>query len=179
MVGRSGRGDRTGRYGNTNNDHNFRDMDYRGYDQEDEETETDRPYGCDDQSLDVHDFQDRSGFQQRGDVREDIGVEGKGVPWPLFSQAQSDLAPCLLQRVEKGARREFEPLRTGQQERVRGKDGRGFPLNTTPLLGNRDVNWGRSGAERMEFNTARPREEDRLSREAIKRRVSHKQSILF
>uniref|UniRef100_A0A8D3A0Y2 RNA-binding protein 10-like n=1 Tax=Scophthalmus maximus TaxID=52904 RepID=A0A8D3A0Y2_SCOMX len=34
---RSGRGDRTGRYGNTHNDHNFRDMDYRGYGQEDEE----------------------------------------------------------------------------------------------------------------------------------------------
>uniref|UniRef100_A0A8C2XEN1 RNA binding motif protein 10 n=1 Tax=Cyclopterus lumpus TaxID=8103 RepID=A0A8C2XEN1_CYCLU len=37
LVSRGGRGDRTGRYGNTHNDHNFRDMDYRGYGQEDED----------------------------------------------------------------------------------------------------------------------------------------------
>uniref|UniRef100_A0A3Q0S7K4 RNA binding motif protein 10 n=1 Tax=Amphilophus citrinellus TaxID=61819 RepID=A0A3Q0S7K4_AMPCI len=32
-----GRGDRIGRYGTTHNDHNFRDMDYRGYGQEDDQ----------------------------------------------------------------------------------------------------------------------------------------------
>uniref|UniRef100_I3K387 RNA binding motif protein 10 n=1 Tax=Oreochromis niloticus TaxID=8128 RepID=I3K387_ORENI len=40
VVSRGGRGDRLGRYGGTHNDHNFRDMDYRGYGQEDEETGT-------------------------------------------------------------------------------------------------------------------------------------------
>uniref|UniRef100_A0A665USB6 RNA binding motif protein 10 n=1 Tax=Echeneis naucrates TaxID=173247 RepID=A0A665USB6_ECHNA len=59
MLCRGGRGDRIGRYGNNHNDHNFRDMDYRGYGQEDEEagtgydaiTEEDRPFGCDEKSL--------------------------------------------------------------------------------------------------------------------------------
>uniref|UniRef100_A0A8C9Z8N9 RNA binding motif protein 10 n=1 Tax=Sander lucioperca TaxID=283035 RepID=A0A8C9Z8N9_SANLU len=57
-------GDRTGRYGNTHKDHNFRDMDYRGYGQEDEEAgtgydvraEEDRPYGREGQSLGIRDF---------------------------------------------------------------------------------------------------------------------------
>lgn len=180
MASRGGRGDRTGRYGNTNNDHNFRDMDYRGYDQEDEETETDIPYGCDEQSLDVCDFQDRPGFHQR-DGRKDLGGEGKGILWPPCSQSQPDLAPRLLHRGEKGSRREFEQLRSGLQERVRGKDGRGFPENIAPLSGIRDGNWGRGGghSERMEYNTARQREEDRFSREAMKRRVSHNKSVLF
>uniref|UniRef100_A0A3Q3LSM0 RNA binding motif protein 10 n=1 Tax=Mastacembelus armatus TaxID=205130 RepID=A0A3Q3LSM0_9TELE len=40
MLSRGGRGDRIGRYGNTHSDHNFRDMDYRGYGQEEEETGT-------------------------------------------------------------------------------------------------------------------------------------------
>uniref|UniRef100_A0A674NBZ5 RNA binding motif protein 10 n=1 Tax=Takifugu rubripes TaxID=31033 RepID=A0A674NBZ5_TAKRU len=51
---RSGRGDRIGRYGNTSNDHNFRDMDYRGYDQEDEEPDPDGAFGCDEQLPDSH-----------------------------------------------------------------------------------------------------------------------------
>ncbi|AWP09763.1 putative RNA-binding protein 10-like isoform 2 [Scophthalmus maximus] len=82
---RSGRGDRTGRYGNTHNDHNFRDMDYRGYGQEDEEAgegydgrpEGDRPFGLDEQSLGAPDFspghlQHRPGFHKRGEGRGDI-----------------------------------------------------------------------------------------------------------
>lgn len=180
MISRGGRGDRTGRYGNTNNDHNFRDMDYRGFEQEDEETETDGPYGCDAQSLDVHGFQDRLGFHQRGDGRKDIASEGKGILWPPCSQSQPDLAPRLPHRGEKGPRREFEQLRTGLLERVRGKDGRGFPDNIAPLAGSRDGNWGGSGghSERMEYNTARQRDEDRFCHDAMKRRVSHNKSIL-
>ncbi|XP_042264536.1 RNA-binding protein 10 isoform X2 [Thunnus maccoyii] len=183
---RGGRGDRIGRYGNTHNDHNFRDMDYRGYGQEDEVTgtgydvraEEDRLYGRDEQSLSVHDFspgrlQDRPGFHQRGDGRGDIGREGKGLQWPPCSQSQPDLAPPMLQREEEGSRREFEQLRTGLQERGRGKGGRGFPENTALHLGSREANWGRGGAhsEQMEYNTARQREEDRFSRGAGKRRA--------
>lgn len=194
MVNRGGRGDRTGRYGNTHNDHNFRDMDYRGYGQDDEEAgsgydvraEGDRPYGRNEQSLGGHDFspgplQDRPGFHQRGDGRGDIGREGKGLPWPPCSQSQTDLALPILQREEEGSRREFEPLRTGLQERGRGKGGRGFPENSTPPPGSRDGNWGRGCAhsEQMEYNTARQREEDRFSRGAVKRRVSHIKAILF
>ncbi|XP_034393942.1 RNA-binding protein 10 isoform X2 [Cyclopterus lumpus] len=178
---RGGRGDRTGRYGNTHNDHNFRDMDYRGYGQEDEDAgagydvraEEDRLYGHEEQSLGVHDFspgrlQDRPGFHQRGE-----GCGGKGLLWPPCAQSLPDLVPPLLQREEEGSRQEFEHLLTGRQERGRGKGGRGFPENSTPHSGGRDGNWGCGGAhsEQMEYNTARQREEDRFSRAAVKRRA--------
>ncbi|XP_070695363.1 RNA-binding protein 10 isoform X2 [Pempheris klunzingeri] len=178
---RGGRGDRTGRYGNNHNDHNFRDMDYRAYGQEDEDPgagyDGDRPYGCDEQSLGVRDspghLQDRPGFHQRGDGRGDIGREGKGLPWPSCSQTQGDLSLPVLQREEEGPRREFEQLRTVPLERGPGKGGRGFPENSAPHPGSRDGNWGRGGAhsEQMEYNPARPREEDRFSRAAVKRRA--------
>ncbi|XP_040905900.1 RNA-binding protein 10 isoform X2 [Toxotes jaculatrix] len=183
---RGGRGDRIGRYGNTHSDHNFRDMDYRGYGQEDEEVGTgydvraegDRPYSRDEQSLGAPDFssgclQDRPGFHQRGDGRGDIVHEGKGLPWPPCSQSQPDLALAMLQRDEEGSTREFEQLRTGLQERGRGKGGRGFLENSASQLGSRDGNWGRGGAlsEQMDYNTIRQREEDRFSRGAVKRRA--------
>lgn len=175
VVNRSGRGDRTGRYGNTNNDHNFRDMDYRGYEQEDEEPETNRPYGHDEQLTDAHDFKDRLGFHHRGDGRKDIGDEEKGIMWPPCSQSHPDTSPHLLNRAGKGSRREFEQLGTGLQERVQGKDGRGFAENTPSLSGSREGSWGRGGghSDRIEYSTARQREEERFSREPVKRRVSH------
>ncbi|XP_041801094.1 RNA-binding protein 10 [Chelmon rostratus] len=183
---RGGRADRTGRYGNTHNDHNFRDMDYRGYGQEDDEAGTgydvraegDRPYGHDEQSLGVRDFSpgrlhDHPGYHQRGDGRGDIGREGKGLLWPPCSQSQPDLALPMLQREEEGSRREFEQLRTVLPERGRGKGGRGFPENSAPHSGSRDSNWGLGGthSEQMEFNAARQREEDRFSRGPVKRRA--------
>lgn len=174
LMCRGGRGDRTGRYGNTNNNHNFRDMDYRGYDQEEEETETDGFYGSDDQSSDVHDFRDRPAFPLRGDGQKDLGGEEKGIPWPPCLQPQPDLAPRLPHRMEKVPRREFEQSRTGLQERARGNDGRGFPENTAPVAGGRDGNWGHGGghSDLMEYHTARQRDEDRFPRDTVKRRVS-------
>lgn len=185
MVNRGGRGDRTGRYENTHNDHNFRDMDYRGYDQEDEEVGTgydvradgDGPYGHEEPSL--GDFssgclQDRpGGFHPRGDGRGDIGREGKGLLWT----PQSDSALPMLQREDDGSRREFEHILTGPQERGRG---RGFPDNSASRSGGREGNWGHGGGvhpEQMEYNTVRQREEDRFSRAAVKRRVSHNKSF--
>ncbi|KAG8002638.1 RNA-binding protein 10, partial [Nibea albiflora] len=138
----------------------------------------DRLYGHDEQSLGARDFspsrlQDRPGFHQRGDARGDLGREGKGLLWPPCSQSQTDLALPMLQRDEEGSRQEFEQLRTGLQERGRGKGGRGFPDNSAPHSGSRDGNWGRGGAhsEQMEYNTARQREEDRFSRGTVKRRA--------
>ncbi|KAF3860511.1 hypothetical protein F7725_000766 [Dissostichus mawsoni] len=179
---RGGRGDRTGRYGNTHNDHNFRDMDYRGYDQEDEEVGTgydvraegDGPYGHEEPSL--GDFssgrlQDHpGGFHPRGDGRGDIGREGKGLLWT----PQSDSSLPMLQREDDGSRREFEHILTGPQERGRGKGGRGFPDNSASRSGGREGNWGHGGGahpEQMEYNTVRQREEDRFSRAAVKRRA--------
>ncbi|XP_034071915.1 RNA-binding protein 10 [Gymnodraco acuticeps] len=176
---RGGRGDRTGRYENTHNDHNFRDMDYRGYDQEDEEVGTgydvradgDGPYGHEEPSL--GDFssgclQDRpGGFHPRGDGRGDIGREGKGLLWT----PQSDSALPMLQREDDGSRREFEHILTGPQGRGRG---RGFPDNSASRSGGREGNWGHGGGahpEQMEYNTVRQREEDRFSRAAVKRRA--------
>uniref|UniRef100_H3DC22 RNA binding motif protein 10 n=1 Tax=Tetraodon nigroviridis TaxID=99883 RepID=H3DC22_TETNG len=87
---RSGRGDRIGRYGNTSNDHNFCDMDYRGYDQEDEEPDPDRSYGCDEQLTDAHDFQDHLGCLQQGDVRKDTGGESHPDSPPHLPHADLD-----------------------------------------------------------------------------------------
>ncbi|XP_071372352.1 RNA-binding protein 10 isoform X2 [Centroberyx affinis] len=184
---RGGRGDRTGRYGNTPNDHNFRDMDYRGYGQEDEEpgpgydvrAEGDRQYGRDEQPVGVRDFspgrlQDRPGFHQRGDGRGEIGREGKGFPCPPRSQSQPDLALPRLQREEEGSRRDFEQFRTGPGARGRGQGGRGYLENSAPHLGNRENTWGREGgahSEQLEYNTARQREEERFSRGPGKRRT--------
>ncbi|XP_030589087.1 RNA-binding protein 10 isoform X2 [Archocentrus centrarchus] len=177
---RGGRGDRIGRYGTTHNDHNFRDMDYRGYGQEDEEAGTgfdvrvegDRQYGHDEQSLGVHDFspgclQEHPGFHQRVDGRGDVGRDGKGLLWsPQSSHSQPDLAHPILQREEEGSRQEFEQLRPGLQERGRGKGGTGFPENSAPHSGSREGSWARGGShsEQMEFSTGRQREDDRFSR---------------
>lgn len=189
MVSRSGRGDRIGRYGNTSNDHNFRDMDYRGYGQEDEEagpefeirTEANRPYGPDEQSQGVYDFlpghlDGRPGFHHRGDGRGDIGREVKEILWPPCSRSQPDLTLSIVQKEEEGSRLEFEQLQTGPPERGRGKGGRTFPENSAPHSLSREGNWGCGVAhpERTEYNTARQREEDRR-----KRRVSHNKSILY
>lgn len=179
---RGGRGDRLGRYGNTHNDHNFRDMDYRGYGPEDEESgpgfdsslDGDRQY--EDSSLGVHDFspgclQDHQGFHGR----EDVGREGNGLLWPPCSQSQPDLARSIVHREEEGGcRRDFEQLRTGLPERGRGKGGRGFPESIASHPGRREGNWAHGGThppEQMEFNTGRPREEDRFSRGTGKRRT--------
>ncbi|KAI4823487.1 hypothetical protein KUCAC02_012070 [Chaenocephalus aceratus] len=150
---RGGRGDRTGRYENTHNDHNFRDMDYRGYDQEDEEVGTgydvradgDGPYGHEEPSL--GDFssgclQDRPGGFTREEMGEGtLGERGKGSCGPLSLTQHS---PC-------------------SRERMMAPDGRG-----------REGNWGHGGGvhpEQMEYNTVRQREEDRFSRAAVKRRA--------
>lgn len=194
VVSRGGRGDRLGRYGGTHNDHNFRDMDYRGYGQEDEEAGTgfdvrvegDRQYGSDEQSLGIHDFspgclQEHPGFHQRVDGRGEVGREGKGLLWSPHT-SQPDLAHPILQREEEGSRQEFEQLRPGLQERGRGKGGTGFPENSGPHSGSRESSWGRGGShcEQVEFGTGRQREDDRFSRPgAGKRRVSQYQSIFI
>ncbi|KAF3696945.1 RNA-binding protein 10 [Channa argus] len=178
---RGGRGDRIGRYGNTHNDHNFRDMDYRGYGQDDEEAgpgyevraEGDRPYGHDEQSLSVHDFspgrvEGRPGLYHR-DGRANIGLEGTAHPWAPCSQSKPDLILAILQREDEESRQGFEQLHPGPHERGRGKGGRGFPEKSAPHAGSREANWGHGGAhsEPSEFITSRQREEDRRKRRAF------------
>ncbi|KAG7519628.1 hypothetical protein JOB18_012295 [Solea senegalensis] len=178
---RGGRGDRMGRYGNTQNDHNFRDMDYRGYDEEagaefDVTAEGGKPCGRDEQSLGAPDFslgrlQDCLGFHKRGDGSEDILDEGKGFVWPTCSQPQPDLANPMLQRDKERSRREFDQLQTALQ--VEGRIGRGFPGTGTPYSGSNEGSWDRGSAlsEKMDHNTARQREEDRFPHVAMKRRA--------
>ncbi|XP_029910900.1 RNA-binding protein 10 isoform X2 [Myripristis murdjan] len=182
---RGGRGDRMGRYGNTPHDHNFRDMDYRAYGHEDEESgagyevraEGDRQYGRDEQLAGVRDFspgrlQDRLGFHHRGDGRGDIGREGKGPPCPPRSQVQHDVILPRLPREEEGSRR--EQFRTGPQERGRGQAGRGYHENSGHHLGSRETNWGREGgghSDQLEYNPGRQREEERFARGPGKRRT--------
>lgn len=169
---RGGRGDRTGRYGNSSNNHNFRDMDYRGYEQEDEETETHGFYACDDRPSDVPDFRERPAFPLRGDGPQEPGDVDKCGPWPPCHQPQPATAsrPFPL-RMERPPRFEH-PVRTGLLERPRGKDVRGFTESTAPVPGNRDGNWGATGShsDGTEFHPARLQDEDRFSRDTAKRR---------
>lgn len=169
LVSRSGRGDRIGRYGNTSDDHNFCDMDYRGYDQEEEEPDPDASYGCDEQPADARDFRDPLGRLQQGDERKDTVGEVKGAPWPPCSQSHLDSPPHLPHAVENRSR--WEPC-PGPQDQVRGKGF--FTDNAAPPPGSMDGTWGlgNTHSERVEFNTARQVEEERFSCEPVKRRVS-------
>lgn len=174
VVSRGGRGDRTGRYGNSNTNHNFRDMDYRGYEQEEEEREIDGFYVCDDRLSDVPDFRECSIFPLRGDVSQNPGDEDKCGPWTPSHQPQpSPSSRPFLLGMEKPPRFE-QPVRTSLLERPLRKDGRGFLESTAPVLVNSDGNWGAAGShsDRMEFHTARQLDEDRFSRDTAKRRVS-------
>ncbi|MEQ2183099.1 hypothetical protein GOODEAATRI_029124, partial [Goodea atripinnis] len=174
---RGGRGDRTGRYGSSHKDHNFRDMDYRGYGQEDEEAvhdvrmEDDGLYMPDEGSLGVRDFpagfQGSQRFPRRGNTRGDIGLEGNGPLWPPFTQSHPDCAHLILQREEDGFRQDFEQIQTGMLGRGRQRGGRSFPENRGLCSGTRDSNWA-ARSEQMEF---RPREEDRCAREGGRRRT--------
>ncbi|KAM4737856.1 RNA-binding protein 10 isoform 2-T2 [Anableps anableps] len=172
---RGGRGDRIGRYGSSHNDHNFRDMDYRGYGQEDEEAahevrmEDDGLYMPDEQPVGVHDFpagfQGSPRFHRRGNTRGDISQNGP--LWPPFSQSHPDCAHLILQREEDGFRQDFEQIQAGPQGRGRQRGGRGFPENRGLCSGSRDGNWV-ARSEQMEF---RPRDEDRCSRGGGRRRT--------
>ncbi|MEQ2276805.1 hypothetical protein XENORESO_010588, partial [Xenotaenia resolanae] len=174
---RGGRGDRIGRYGSSHKDHNFRDMDYRGYGQEDEEAvhdvrmEDDGLYLPDEGSLGVRDFpagfQGSQRFPRRGNTRGDIGLEGNGPLWPPFTQSHPDCAHLILQREEDGFRQDFEQIQTGMLGRGRQRGGRSFPENRGLCSGTRDGNWA-ARSEQMEF---RPREEDRCAREGGRRRT--------
>ncbi|KAK5605803.1 hypothetical protein CRENBAI_005626 [Crenichthys baileyi] len=174
---RGGRGDRTGRYGSSHKDHNFRDMDYRGYGQEDEEAvhdvrmEDDGLYMPDEGPLGVRDFpagfQGSQRFHRRGNTRGDIGLEGNGPLWPPFTQSHPDCAHLILQREEDGFRQDFEQIQTGMLGRGRQRGGRSFPENRGLCSGTRDGNWV-ARSEQMEF---RPREEDRCAREGGRRRT--------
>lgn len=178
FVCRGGRGDRTGRYGNSNNNHNFRDMDYRGYEQEDEDRQTDELFACDDQLSDGSDFHERSIFPLRGDGSRDPEDEDKCGLWPPCHQPQPSLTsssrPFLL-KMEKQPRFE-QPVRTSLLERPLRKNGVGFTDSTAPVLGNRDSSWGAGGihSDGMEFHAARQQAEGSFSRDPAKRRVSCK-----
>ncbi|XP_017270557.1 RNA-binding protein 10 [Kryptolebias marmoratus] len=176
---RGGRGDRIGRYGNNNTDHNFQDMDYRGYEQEDEEAgaEDDGSYSLHERPLGAHDFsagfpQDGACFPHRGNGRSNIGRDGKGLLWPPFPHPHPDVAHPIHQR-ENGPRRESELPHACFQERGRQKGGRGFLEKSAPHSESRESNWDHAGAhpEQMEFGAGRQREEDRFSHGAGRRRT--------
>ncbi|XP_013873146.1 RNA-binding protein 10 isoform X2 [Austrofundulus limnaeus] len=175
---RGGRGDRIGRYGNNSNDHNFLDMDYRGYEQEDEEAgpEDDGLYSHHERPPGAHDFppgfpHDGARFHHRGNARSNMGRDGKGLLWPPFSHPHPDVAHPIHQR-ENGPRRESELPRPCFQERGRQKSGRGFLEKSGPHSENRESHWSHAGThpELMEFGVGRQREEDRFSRGAGQRR---------
>ncbi|XP_061651956.1 RNA-binding protein 10 isoform X1 [Phyllopteryx taeniolatus] len=172
-----GRGDRMGRYGNTNNDHNFRDMDYRGFGQEDEETEAEYDVRIEEDSPYVHNetslcaskllpghLQDQREFLQRGDGSS----EAKALLWPPSSQSSTDVFD------EERSKRDFERLRTGSEGRAKGKHGRSFAETSSLRLSSGEGNWGRRGGtciEQMEHNFDRHREDGRFSHGAGRRKM--------
>ncbi|XP_015233866.1 PREDICTED: RNA-binding protein 10-like isoform X1 [Cyprinodon variegatus] len=174
---RGGRGDRLGRYGGSHNDHNFRDMDYRGYGQEDEEgvhevrMEDDGLYMPDESPVGVHEFpagfQGSPHFHRRGNARGDMGREGNGPLWPPFSQSHPDGAHLILQSEDDGFRQDFEQIQSSLQGRGRQRGGRGFPESRGSCTGVRDANWV-PRPEQIEF---RSRDEDRGSRGGGRRRT--------
>uniref|UniRef100_A0A1A7WUN2 RNA binding motif protein 10 n=1 Tax=Iconisemion striatum TaxID=60296 RepID=A0A1A7WUN2_9TELE len=170
---RGGRGDRIGRYGN--NDHNFRDMDYRGYGQEDEEAgpahdvglEAELMYSHEELPLGVHDFpagfpQDGPRFHHRGNGRGNVGRDRKGPLWPPFSHP--DAAHPILQR-ENG------PPHASLHERGRGRGGR-FLERSALHSESRESNWGHVGnqSEQMKFSPGIQREDNRFSHVAGRKR---------
>lgn len=182
MIIRGGRGDRIGRYGNNSNEHNFLDMDYRGYEQEDEEAgpEDDGLYSHHERPPGAHDFpadfpHDGARFHHRGNARGNMGRDGKGLLWPPFSHSHPDVAHPIHQR-ENGPRRESELPHTCFQERGRQKSGRGFLEKSVPHSESRESHWSHVGThpEQMLFGVGRQREEDRFSRGTGRRRVSHR-----
>ncbi|XP_077439840.1 RNA-binding protein 10 isoform X1 [Vanacampus margaritifer] len=174
---RGGRGDRMGRYGSNYDDHNFRDMDYRGFGEDDESLnaeydaskEEGSPYAHNETNLCASEvlpdyLQDRQEFHQRGDG----GHLAEGPLWPPCAQSSTDVFD------EEISKRDFERLRTGSERRGKGKHGRGFAENATRHLGSGEGNWGRRGgscSEQMEHNFDRHREEGRFSHGAGMRRM--------
>ncbi|XP_045062946.1 RNA-binding protein 10 isoform X2 [Coregonus clupeaformis] len=166
---RGGRGDRMGRYGNnSSSDHDYRDMDYRGYGQEEAELGTeysrsdqaDQPAGVREFAKPSRFHDNRPGFRQRGEGRGSGGGPGrggKGFPSPCPPRSlvlpQPEVALPRLQRKERegeASRRDFQSFRPNSEGRGRGgggrgggRGGRGYPENHASHLGEREGDWGR------------------------------------
>ncbi|XP_076133337.1 RNA-binding protein 10 isoform X2 [Alosa pseudoharengus] len=183
---RGGRGDRIGRYGNSLAEHDFRDMDYRGYGQDEAEaepgykdrSEDERQCGRDDSITGSEDFSPtqfadgRSGFQHRGMRGTNPSRSGKTFPRGSHSQAQTQLQPQQAQQQRfrmddrdfgfelesKGPRRDHTSFR-GQKN---------FPENQAHHPGDSHEmkGWGaRAFAGQEERGAARRGEEDQFGRE--------------
>lgn len=140
-----------GRYGNnSSSDHDYRDMDYRGYGQEEAELGTgydlragaggrsdkaDQPAGVREFTTPARFHDQRPGFRQRGGGRGSGGGPGrggKGFPSPCAPRSlvlpQPEVALPRLQREERmveASRRDFQSFRSNSEGRGRGGGGRG------------------------------------------------------
>ncbi|XP_070305160.1 keratin, type I cytoskeletal 9-like [Salvelinus sp. IW2-2015] len=139
-----------GRYGNnSSSDHDYRDMDYRGYGQEEAELETgydlragagrsdkaDQPAGVREFTTPARFHDQRPGFRQRGGGRGSGGGPGrggKGFPSPCSPRSlvlpQPEVALSRLQREERmgeASRRDFQSFKPNSEGRGRGGGGRG------------------------------------------------------
>ncbi|XP_012672140.1 RNA-binding protein 10 isoform X3 [Clupea harengus] len=174
---RGGRGDRIGRYGNSLGEHDFRDMDYRGYGQDEAEAEPgykDHSEG-DDGVSGSEDFSptrfpdNRPGFQHRGMRGSNPNRPGKTFPRGSHSQPQQapqrfrpDDRDFVFDSESKGLRRDHPSFR-GQKN---------FPENQAhhPGDSHETTGWGvrpgaRTFAGQEEQGAGRRGEEDQFNRE--------------
>ncbi|XP_026881397.2 RNA-binding protein 10 isoform X1 [Electrophorus electricus] len=165
---RGGRANRMGRYGKDTEDHDYRDMDYRGYGQDNGLT-NDRQHGRDDGLRGMPDFssghfpENPVGFRQRGFRGIDGNRRGKAFPHippapAMAARFQQEEREYRFEAEREAHRRDGPPFRPGQMQ----------PDNRAPHLPEVGEEWARfvsqSGPPQEDYGTARQPEEEKYSR---------------
>lgn len=138
---RGGRGDRMGRYGKECDDHDYRDMDYRGYGQENRLNSSltnVRQHKPDSSFEGVRDFasgnfsNNRPGFRQKGNHGSENSQLGKS----LLQSPPNENIHSRYQQDDNAHRRDMQTFRSGQKV---------YLDEQTPDEGeeNEDNTWGR------------------------------------
>lgn len=169
---RRGRGDRMGRYGKASDDHDYRDMDYRGYGQENglgltsSLANTRQHDGSSDGPKDFPSgnfSNNRPGFRQKGNRASEVGKDQN-----IHSRFQHDGTDYEFEAETEARRRDAQSLRSRPKV---------FLDQQTPdeEEGDEDNTWGRLRGRQNsqgEYNAEWRAEEDKLNRN-----LKHKQGF--
>lgn len=169
---RRGRGDRMGRYGKASDDHDYRDMDYRGYGQENglgltsSLANTRQHDGSSDGPKDFPSgnfSNNRPGFRQKGNRASEVGKDQN-----IHSRFQHDGKDYEFEAETEARRRDAQSLRSRPKV---------FLDQQTPdeEEGDEDNTWGRLRGRQNsqgEYNAEWRAEEDKLNRN-----LKHKQGF--
>ncbi|XP_030624042.1 RNA-binding protein 10 [Chanos chanos] len=176
---RGGRGDRMGRYGNDADEHDYRDMDYRGYGQEDPQPGLtgknivdERQYGRDHRFQGLREFapahytENSPGFRQRGPRESDSNRPGKAPPrlsqsQPVHTRARLEERDYEFEPEPEGPRRDYQSFRVGQNSYLDNH-------TTNQGEGSEDKGWGRVGSRtsssQEDYGSVRRGEEEKYAR---------------